>query len=114
LLGLAGLVVSVLAISFVLIGCVGSISFCRKLGALQAYKLNNHTILRIDGFVLAIIYPDMPESMIDLKLLDADGQHKLLALLHEHWVGAQHAWNPDLGEEIGVALEEAEQSMALA
>ena len=114
LLSIAGLVVSLIAFSFVLIGCVGSISFGRKLGALQTYKLDNHTILRRDGSVLAVIYPDMPESMIDLKLLDLEDQRKLLALLHEHRVEVRRVWNPDLSEESAVALEEAEPSMVVA
>ena len=110
-LSLAGLVVSVVSIVFIVIGCIGAISFCRKLGSLYTYKLSNQAILRIDNFVLTIIYPGAPESMIDLNLLDRDDQRQLLSLLRKRWMDTQYIWNPELGEEIEVALEEAERSI---
>jgi hypothetical protein len=112
-LSLAGLVVSVVSVGFIAIGYIGAISFCRKLGSSHLYKLSNHTTLRIDNFVLTIIYPGAPESMIDLNLLDKDDQRQLLALLRKRWIDAQYVWNPELGEEIEVALEEAERSVVL-
>jgi hypothetical protein len=105
LLGLAGLVVSAIAGSFVVIGLVGSISFCRNLGAPHTYQLSSQTRIMIDGFVLTIIYPDKPESMLDLNLLDADDQKRLLHLLHDRWLEADRPWNPALGEEIAQALK---------
>ena len=109
-LSLAGLVVTAIALSFVLIGFVGCISFCRKMGSPQTYRLTNQATLRIDGFVLSIIYPDQQESMLDLNLLEPDDQRHLLHLLYERWLEAQCSWNPSLGEEIEQALLEAERS----
>ncbi len=108
MLGIAGLVVSVVAAFFLIIGCIGAITFCRKLGSLQKYELSNHAIVCIDNFVLTIIYPGMPEAMVDLDLLDAKDRHRLLFLLQQRWMDAQRVWNPCLDEEIEAALEEGE------
>ncbi len=81
LLGIAGLVLSITFGSFVVIGCFGAITFCRNLGAERTYSLNDHTVLRLDGTILTIIYPGKPESMIDLASLDPSDQRCLLALL---------------------------------
>lgn len=108
-LSLAGLAVTLVASSFVLIGWVGGISFCRKMGAPQTYQLSNQTTLRIDGFVLSIIHPDQQESMFDLELLHVEDQRHLLYLLHKRWLDAERPWNPRLGEEIEAALWEADR-----
>ncbi len=108
-LSLAGLAVTLVASSFVLIGWIGCVSFCRKMGAPQTYRLSNQSTLRIDGFVLSIIHPDQQESMFDLNLLDVEDQRRLLFLLHKRWLDAERPWNPRLGEEIKAALEEAER-----
>src|SRR5579864_6613203 len=71
-LSLAGLAVTLVAASFILIGWIGGISFCRKMGAPQTYQLSGETTLRIDGFVLTIIHPEQQESLFDLNLLDAE------------------------------------------
>jgi len=81
LLTIAGLVLSITFGSIVVIGCFGAIPFCRNLGAERRYSLNDHTILRLDGTVLTIIYPGKPETMVDLASLDSSDQHCLLALL---------------------------------
>ncbi len=112
-LSAAGLVLTVPFLSFIIVGIVGSISFCRKMGSPQIYHLTSHATLSIDRFVLTIIYPDTPESMINLNILAANDQRHLLCLLLERWRGEQHPWNPRLGEEIEVALEEAERSEVL-
>ena len=106
-LSIAGLAVSLPAFSFVIIGLVGSISFCQKMGSPHIYRLTNQASLSIDGFVLTIIYPDAPESMIDLAILNPADQRLLLCLLREHWNGTEQQWNPQLGEEIEVALAAA-------
>ena len=113
-LSVAGLAVSLPAFSFVIIGLVGSISFCKKMGSPHIYRLTNQASLSIDGFVLTIIYPDAPESMIDLKSLNPEDQRLLLCLLREHWNGTERQWNPLLGEEIEAALEEAGRAAVLA
>lgn len=113
ILSLAGLVVTAIALAFVLIGIAGSISFCRQMGAPQTYRLTNQATLSIDGFVLSIIYPDQQESLFDLNLLELDDACHFLHLLHERWLEAQQGWNPSLGEEIEEALREAERAAAL-
>lgn len=108
LLSLAGLALSVPFGAFFVIGLIGGISFCRKMGAAQTYVLSTQSILRLDGFVLAIIHPDKPESLFDLQLLTLEDQHRLLTLLRERWSEAERAWNPTLGEEIEAALTSAD------
>ncbi|MDQ6660281.1 MAG: hypothetical protein M3Z24_04865 [Chloroflexota bacterium] len=117
IIGVAGLVVTITAIGFVVIGWAGSISFSRNMGAPHTYYLTAHAHLAIDNFVLTILYPDSPESMVDLNLLHADDQRHLLFLLRKRWQDAQDArdaatWNPLLGEEIRTALEKAEEHLA--
>lgn len=107
-LGLAGLVLTAISGAFVVIGWAGGISFCRNLGAPHTYSLSEQTTLRIDEFVLTIIYPDRPESMIDLNLLAPDDRHHLLSLLHESWLDAHRPWNPQFGEQVEAALEETD------
>lgn len=114
LLSLAGLVVSVVAFVFILIGCVGTVSFTKNLGAMQTYELSNRMVLRIDDFQLTIIYPGAQESLIELKLLDKEDRRVLLDLLRARWIDAQQVWNPRLGEEIEQALRESERSAVLA
>jgi len=112
LLSLGGLIVSVPSGLFFLIGLMGGISFCRKMGARQTYILNSQTTLRINGFVLAIIQPDSPESLIDLQLLSPQDQRQLLTLLRERWAAeAERSWNPGLGDEIEAALKRTEYSL---
>ncbi len=113
-LSLAGLAVTLVAVSFIIIGLIGAISFTRKMGAPQTYRLTNQTVLRIDGFVLTVIYPDQPESLFDLELLDPHDQRRLLLLLRERWLDAERPWNPLLGEEIEAALEEAQRALIVS
>lgn len=114
ILSIAGLAIALPSFSFVLIGLVGSISFCQKMGSPHIYHLTNQAALSIDGFVLTIIYPDAPESMIDLNSLNPEDQRLLLCLLREHWLGEQRTWNPELGDEIETALEAALSSASTA
>lgn len=108
LLSLGGLLLAVPFGAFFLIGLIGGISFCRKMGAAQTYLLSSQTIVRVDGLSLAIIHPDKPESLFDLALLTPGDQHRLLTLLRERWVECERAWNPTLGEEIEAALKDSE------
>ena len=111
-LSIAGLAVALPAFSFVVIGLVGSISFGKKMGSPHIYRLTSQASLSINGFVLSIIYPDAPESLIDLNCLNSDDQRHLLYLLRERWNGTERQWNPQLGEEIEAALEAAERQDA--
>jgi len=110
ILSIAGLAIALPSFSFVIIGLVGSISFCQKMGSPHIYRLTNQAALSIDGFVLTIIYPDAPESMIDLNSLNPEDQRLLLCLLRERWLGEQRIWNPELGDEIEAALVAATSS----
>lgn len=104
-LSLGGLLVSLPFGAFFLIGLMGGASFCRKMGAMQTYVLNRQTTLRINGFVLAIIQPDNPESLFDLQLLAPQDQRQLLTVLRERWAEeSERSWNPTLGDEIEAAL----------
>jgi len=101
LLSLAGLVLSVTFSSFIVIGCFGAVSFWQKLGLVLIYELNTHTTVRCDDTILTVIYPDMPESMLDLNVLDKGDKHLLLALLRERWLASEHLWTLTFGDEVG-------------
>jgi hypothetical protein len=64
-------------------GCVGCISFCRSLGSLHLYALDNHISIRKEGDTLTISYPGAPESIIDLDALDAKDRRALQFLLRQ-------------------------------
>jgi len=114
LLSLAGLAVTLVSATFIVIGFTGSFSFSRKMGAPHTYELTSQTILRIDGLELSVIYPDKPESLFDLTLLDADDQRRLLNLLRQRWLDAARPWNPLLGNEIEAALLEAQRGVLVS
>jgi len=110
-LSVAGLMVTVFVTFCIIMGCIGCISFCRKMAALQAYPLTSQTTLTITphdksgSYVLTILSPDKPESMINLALLDVDDQRHLLHLLQKRWIDAADTWNPHLSWEIEAALK---------
>lgn len=112
-LSILGLAIVLLAASCTLVGCIGAVSTCRKMGASQTYQLATQTSLILDGLVLTIVYPDGPESTIELDLLEAQEQRLLLSRLHKCWLDAQRPWNPYLGEQIEAALKEAERYTVL-
>jgi len=105
-ISLGGLIVSVVAGIFIVFGCVGVVSFCRRLGGAQEYPLASGVVLRIDNCVLTITCSGMSESMVDLKLLAEDDARQFFSLLREYWIRAGHAWNPALDKEIEDALDE--------
>jgi len=109
LLSLAGLVVTLVAISFILISWMGCFSFCRKIGVPHTYQLDRQTTIRLDGFVLSITHPHQQEVVFDLNLLDLKDQHRLFSLLQECWLDAEVAWNPGLGEEIEAVRKEVDR-----
>jgi len=95
-LSLAGLIASIIATSFIVIGCIGLISFCRKLGSSYTYQLDKQATIRIDNCALTITYPGATESVIDLNLLAPDDQRQLLSLLHKRWIDTEQAGSPSL------------------
>src|SRR5207249_138032 len=61
-----GLGVSAVFGSFVVMGCIGAISFCRNLGAERMYALNDRITLRIDEPILTITHPGNADTSLDL------------------------------------------------
>ncbi len=97
-LSLAGFVVSIIAVSFIVVGCVGLVSFCRKLGSSHTYQLDKQAMIRIDSFTLTITYPSATESVVDLNLLAADDQHQLQKLVRKSITSGdeRHSWQDNL------------------
>jgi hypothetical protein len=85
-LSIAGVIASIIATSFIAIGCIGLISFCCKLGSSYTYQLDKQATIRIDNCTLTITYPGATESVIDLNLLAPADRQQLLALLHKRWI----------------------------
>lgn len=115
LLSLAGIVLSAVFASFIVVGCFGAVSFWQKLGLVHTYKLNTQTVLRCDENVITVIYPDMPESMFDLNVLDKSEKLILLALLRERWLTSKHSWSLIIndGQESDEAAQDVVPDVAL-
>jgi hypothetical protein len=108
LLSLAGLVVTLVATSFIVIGWMGCFSYCRKIGAPQTYQIDRHTTMLLDDLVLSITQPHQQESVFDLNLLDLKDQHHLFSLLYKCCLDAECAWNSGSGEETEAVQKEAD------
>ncbi|HKV58522.1 MAG TPA: hypothetical protein VJO32_09570 [Ktedonobacteraceae bacterium] len=107
-ISLAGLTVSLIFGTFVVISLIGARAFTRTLGASHTYHLTKLTTLRIDNNVLTITCPDRPETLFDLNLLHPHDQQHLLQLLHLHPRQdsiAQPRQRPLLGQHIEAALQ---------
>lgn len=92
LLSLAGIVLTITLSIFVIVGGFGAVSLWQKLGLMHIYKLDTHTTIRCDGNILTVIYPDMPESMLNLNVLSKADRQLLLTLLYEHWLASECLW----------------------
>jgi len=116
ILSLAGLVLTLVSASFIIIGIIGSVSFIRKLGAPHTYQLSNQTTLRIDGLhspILTVSCPRLPETLFDLNLLHIQDQQRLLQLLRAHRLDA-HLLPPNLfDQDIDAALQQSFQHSAV-
>jgi hypothetical protein len=109
LISLAGLALTLLSTTFLIISLIGARAFTRTLGAPHTYPLTNLTALRIDTLTLTITYPDRPETLFDLNLLHPHDQRHLLQLLQKHTLQAYtqpHAHLP-LGQHIEAALQDS-------
>lgn len=95
-LSLAGLIVSIVAAFFIVVGCIGLVSFCRKLGSSHTYQLDKQATIRIDSFTLTITYPAEIESLVDLNLLTSDDRGQLLSLLRKRWIDTEQVLSPSL------------------
>ena len=83
-ISLAGLILSLIFATFLIIGLFGARSLARSLGASHTYYLTPLTILRIDSETLTITCPNQPETLFDLHLLQPDDQRHLLHLLQQY------------------------------
>jgi hypothetical protein len=109
--GLALTVGMLVLLACILVSCF---SLCRQMGAPRTYRLDSHTSLWIHDFMLSILSPGEPESLLELQLLSSAEQQRLLALLRKRWIDADRPWNPELGEEIEAALAEVQHQKQLA
>ncbi|MBX5449111.1 hypothetical protein [Thermogemmatispora sp.] len=109
LLSLPGLAVSVGMLALLACILVSCFSLARQMGAPRTYRLDSHTSLWIHDFMLSILSPGEPESLLELQLLSHADQQRLLALLRKRWIDADRPWNPALGDEIEAALAEVQQ-----
>ncbi len=83
-ISLAGLILSLIFATFLIIGLIGARSLARSLGASHTYYLTPLTILRIDNDILTITCPNQPETLFDLHLLHPHEQRHLLHLLQPY------------------------------
>ena len=104
IISLSGFVLAIPCIIFFVVGLIGGVSFCRRLGARQTYALNSQTTLRVDGFALAVVHPDQPESLFDLQMLSQADQHLVLTRLRQRWSETEGPANPAFGDEIAALL----------
>lgn len=81
---LAGLVLSVIFGTFLIIGIIGARALTHALGALHTYQLTPLTTLRVDNNILTITCPNRPETLFDLNLLHPHDQLHLLQLLQHY------------------------------
>lgn len=98
LLSLVGFIGSIVAASFLIIGCIGLVSFCRKLGSSHTYQLDHQATIRIDNLTLAITYPGTAESVVDVNLLASDDWQQLLSLLRKRWIDTEQVRTSDICE----------------
>lgn len=83
-ISVAGLILSLIFATFIIIGLFGARALARSLGASHTYSLTPLTTLRIDNDTLTITCPNQPETLFDLHLLEPDDQRHLLHLLQQH------------------------------
>ena len=83
-ISLAGLILSLIFATFLIIGLFGARALARSLGASHTYFLTPLTTLRIDNDTLTITCPNQPETLFDLHLLQPSDQRHLLHLLQQY------------------------------
>ncbi|HEY6542057.1 MAG TPA: hypothetical protein VIZ18_14030 [Ktedonobacteraceae bacterium] len=83
-ISLAGLILSLIFATFLIIGLIGARALARALGVPHTYSLTSLTTLRIDNDTLTITCPNQPETLFDLHLLQPHDQRYLLHLLQQH------------------------------
>jgi hypothetical protein len=83
-ISVAGLILSLIFATFLIIGLFGARALARSLGAPHTYYLSPLTTLRIDNDTLTITCPNQPETLFDLHLLQPHDQRHLLRLLQQY------------------------------
>ena len=103
---LAGLVLSLIFGTFLIICIIGARALSRALGAPHTYHLTTLTTLRVDNNTLTITCPNRPETLFDLNLLHPHDQLHLLQLLQQHTRQDSLAHPPTpLDQQIEAALQ---------
>jgi hypothetical protein len=102
----AGLILSLIFATFLIIGLFGARALARALGASHTYYLTPLTTLRIDNDTLTITCPNQPETLFDLHLLHPHDQRHLLHLLQQH---IRHSSVTSLPASLDAHLEAALQ-----
>lgn len=83
-ISVAGVILSLIFATFIVIGLFGARALARSLGAPYTYYLTPLTTLRIDNDTLTITCPNQPETLFDLHLLHPHDQRHLLRLLQQY------------------------------
>ena len=83
-ISLAGVILSLIFATFLIIGLFGARALALSLGASHSYSLTPLTTLRIDNDTLTITCPNQPETLFDLHLLEPHDQRHLLGLLQQY------------------------------
>ena len=103
---LAGLALSLIFGTFLIIGIIGARALTRALGAPHTYHLTSLTTLRVDNNILTITCPNRPETLFDLNLLHPHDQLHLLQLLQQHTRQDSLAYSPTpLDQQIEAAIQ---------
>lgn len=105
---LAGVILSSIFATFLVIGLIGARSLARSLGTRHTYQLTPLTTLRVDNNTLTITSPNYPETLFDLNLLHPHDQRHLLHLLQQHtrYSNIDHS-HIELDQHIEAALQDS-------
>src|SRR5579859_2274548 len=107
-ISVAGLILSLIFATFLIIGLFGARALARSLGASHTYYLTPLATLRIDNDTLTITCPNQPETLFDLHLLQPHDQRHLLHLLQPHIHHGSVTYLPaSLDQHLEAALQQS-------
>jgi hypothetical protein len=105
-ISVAGVILSLICATFIIIGLFGARALARSLGALHTYQLSPLTTLRIDNATLTITCPNQPETLFDLNLLHPHDQRHLLHLFQQRTRQGSAVYLPtSLDQHLEAALQ---------
>lgn len=105
-ISVAGLILSLIFATFLVIGLFGARALARSLGTPHTYNLTPLITLRIDNNTLTITCPNQPETLFDLHLLHPHDQRHLLHLLQQHIRRGSATYLPaSLDQQLEAALQ---------